>query len=205
MIHRFFTFEGIDGCGKTTQLALLTEWLKSREIKFLLTREPGGSAIGEQIRQVLLCRETQIDPTAELLLYSADRAHHVRQVIRPALASGMVVLSDRFADATTAYQGYGRGLSLELIEQLHQIATDGLWPLKTFFLDLDVELAQKRVLQKRGEADRLELESINFHNRVRNGYLRLVRAYPERFVVIDASQPSEKTHLEIVNVLQKYV
>lgn len=204
-MNRFFTFEGIDGCGKTTQLDLLTEWLKSKEIGFLLTREPGGSAVGEQIRQVLLCRDNQIDPTAELLLYSADRAQHVREVIRPALASGLIVISDRFADATTAYQGYGRGLSLALIEQLNQIATDGLWPFKTFFLDLDVELSQRRVHHKRGGADRLEVENISFHKRVRSGYLQLVKAFPERFVVIDAAQPPEQMHLEIINTLQRYL
>lgn len=204
-MNRFFTFEGIDGCGKTTQLNLLTQWLKSKRVDFLLTREPGGSALGEQIRQILLCRDSRIDPTAELLLYSADRAQHVREVISPALASGLVVVSDRFADATTAYQGYGRGLCLTLIQQLNQIATGGLCPLKTFFLDLDVELAQKRVHHKRGTADRLEVESIHFHKKVRNGYLQLAKAFPERFLTIDASQPSEQIHLEIVNTLQRYL
>lgn len=204
---KFITFEGIDGCGKTTQLPLLARHLAEQGIPCLVTREPGGTAVGKRIRAVLLDvpaeQEAPVEPLTELLLYAADRAQHVRQLIQPALAAGMIVLSDRYADATIAYQGYGRGFDLPMVEQLMDLATGGLKPDATLLFDLDVRLGLSRV-HGRGNAqavagataaeqpDRLDLEPLEFHERVRRGYHLLAAREPERFHIIPASGSIEE-------------
>jgi len=191
---RFVTFEGVEGCGKSTQISRLTRELRERGFDALATKEPGGTALGMRLRSLLLRDEgTRIDPEAELLLYAADRAQHVREVIAPALAAGRMVLCDRYLDATLAYQGYGRGLDLRIVLDVHRHAPLDLRPDRTVLLDLDPGLAVARA-RRRNERQglvtaegRFERETAEFHQRVREGYLSLARQAPERFRVIDAS------------------
>lgn len=197
----FITFEGIEGSGKTTQAKLLAENLRSKDHSVLLTREPGGSAISEKIREILIDPEnTAMAATTECLLYAASRAQHVNQMILPALAAGKIVISDRFTDATLAYQGFGRKLPLEMLRQLNEIATGGLVPDLTFLLDLPAEVGLSRARKRRHQLDRLEQEAIDFHRHVRNGYLELA-SLSDRFEVIDASDPIEVIHDKIKIVL----
>ncbi len=188
----FITFEGIEGSGKTTQIRLLMDWLRQRTDRVLLTREPGGTSIGEQIRGVLLNPEnTSMTPEAEILLFSAARAQIVREVIRPRLADGWIVICDRFADSTLAYQGYGRGLSIDDLLRITEFATGGLWPDLTVYLDLDVETGLRRKAATPEEWNRMEAQAVAFHKRVRAGYRKLAAANPERWLVVDASQSVE--------------
>jgi dTMP kinase len=183
----FITFEGIEGCGKSTQAARLADALEAGGRKVLRTRQPGGSAIGQKIREILLDRaNTALTPLAELLLYEADRAQHVSEVIRPALDRGEVVISDRYADATAAYQGAARGLDPRTVAELNRIATGGLVPERTFVLDLAPDVALGRA-KARGAPDRLEAEGLAFHQRVRDGYLAIAKAEPARVRIVDAS------------------
>jgi dTMP kinase len=200
MKRRFFSFEGVEGSGKSTQLRLLAGHLERQGLETVALREPGGVTISEAIRAILLdpahkamCTET------ELLLYAASRAQLIEERISPALAQGQVVLCDRYADSTTAYQGAGRGVDMAMIEQLHELATGGLWPVRTFLLDLSVEEGLERA-RARGRADRIEQESIDFHRRVRDAYLALAHLHPERFVVLDAAQQVEALHAEVAAV-----
>ena len=182
----FITFEGIEGCGKTTQARLLAAALEERGIATLLTREPGGSAIGEQIRAVVLdTRNEGMDPMAEALLYVASRAQFVAEVVRPALAAGCTVICDRYADSTLAYQGYGRGLDLGTLMTLNRIATGGLTPNVTVLLDLLVAEGLRRRWRE-GAVNRLDAAGTAFHERVRNGYHALAEAEPRRWRTIDA-------------------
>lgn len=190
----FVTFEGIEGSGKTTQIRLAGDYLGRRGIPFLITEEPGGTALGMRLRELLLNREPcDICPEAELLLFAAARAQHVREVITPALAAGKMVLCDRFADATVVYQGYARGLDMEAIAFLNSIAAAGRQPDLTLLFDLPVEAglrrAQARIAQLAGEPreDRFEAEDLSFHIKVREGYLLLAHKNTERFRVIDAA------------------
>jgi dTMP kinase len=188
MQGKFIVFEGVEGCGKTTQIQLTSEWLLSLDIPVIVTREPGGTDLGKHLRSLLLEASNKIDPRTELLLYAADRAQHVEQKLKPNLAVGKYILCDRFIYSTIAYQGYGRGLDMELINQLNTIATAGLNTDLVLWFDLDVEtgLARKR---KSGEAaDRIEQEKIDFHHRVQQGYTSLAGIYPEKIVKIDANQ-----------------
>lgn len=183
----FISFEGIEGTGKTTQASLLAEYLKARGQDVLLTEEPGGTQIGKRIREVLLNVEhVEMDSLTELLLYNASRAQHIHELILPALKAGKVVITDRFSDSTAAYQGYGRGIDLELLKSLDNIATGGFRPDLTCLLDLDAETGLRR---NRGanKIDRLELEDIDFHKRVKDGFLKLAGKEPWRIRVIDAS------------------
>lgn len=182
----FIVFEGIEGSGKTTQIALLAEKLRLIGHEIVLSREPGATAIGKQIRQLLLHSDEKIDPRAEALLFAADRAHHVATVIRPALDAGKIVILDRYIDSSLAYQGAGRKLSVDEVRMLSMWATEELWPDITFVLDLPAEEGLARA-RGRSAADRIESESIDFHERVRETYLRLVRAEPERRLVLDAT------------------
>lgn len=185
----FITFEGIEGCGKTTQIRLLAERLQQSGMEVLVTREPGGCPIADAIRSILLHPDSSaLVPRAELLLYAAARAQHVDEVIRPTLSRGSIVLCDRFIDATVAYQGGGRGLDPSLIASLNALATDGLTPDLTLLLDMPVEAGLDRARKRNTstpEEDRFEQEAIEFHCRVRNEYLQLARQH-SRFMVIDA-------------------
>ncbi len=199
----FITFEGIEGCGKTTQIRRLTSFLKTAHREFLLTREPGGTEIGDQIRKILLDgKNIGLDPMAELFLYAAARVQHLRQAIFPALREGRLVLCDRFADATLAYQGYGRGLDPSWIDEIHRRAMDDIRPDLTFLLDLPADIglrrARKRIEGQTIKEDRFERENLEFHRRVREGYLQLARREPHRFVILDGMKDEESLHREIV-------
>jgi len=183
----FVTFEGIDGCGKSTQAGAFRQSLTDRGIEFLQVREPGGTAIGEKIRTLLLDRDNDgMTSEAELLLYEAARSQ--KDVIRPALEEGKVVICDRFYDSSVAYQGYARGLDLEAVEFLNRFATRGLEPDLTFLLDLPVREAHNRMNVRQETMDRLEAEGLDFMEKVRAGYLELVRRHP-RIVKLDAMSP----------------
>lgn len=198
----FITFEGPEGSGKTTQIQPLCGYLQDKGYDIVITREPGGTSIGDQIRRVLLDpANREMLPEAEILLFSASRAQLVGQVVAPALARGAIVICDRFADSTMAYQGFGRGLDLESLRRITQFATGGLTPDLTVFLDLDVEegLRRKRAAgQQNSEAwNRLDQQAIDFYDRVRRGYLALARAEPDRWLVIDAARPTGVVQDEI--------
>ena len=182
------TFEGVEGSGKSTQVARLRDYLESQGRAVEVTREPGGTPIGEAIREILLDpRNEAMTGTTELLLYEAARAQHVAQRIRPALEAGRIVLCDRFADSTTAYQGAGRVLAPEVVRRLHEVATEGLWPDLTVVVDVPSEMGLARVTQV-GPFDRLEREGLSFHQRVRAGFLRLAEEEPERVKVVDGTR-----------------
>jgi len=198
----FITFEGPDGSGKTTQIYALYEYLQAQHLPVLVTREPGGTPIGDQIRAVLLSpANADMLPGAEILLFSASRAQLVGQVIRPALVTGTIVICDRFADSTLAYQGYGRQLDLLALRAITNFATGGLVPDLTIYLDLTVEegLRRKRAAldEGRGEWDRLDQQDLEFHRRVRAGYQALIAEEPERWLVIDASQTEAEIQSQI--------
>ena len=205
------SFEGGDGSGKTTQLKLLEGYLVTQGKLCLCTREPGGTTLGRMIRQVLLeVGGEEISSPTELFLYLADRAQHVREVIQPALKSGKVVLCDRFTDSTLAYQGYGRGIDLEMLRDLNQMASRGVTPDLTFLLDCPVEVALSRTAQRvaeqrsgRGREDRFEGEKVEFHERVRRGFLELARKEPTRIYVLDASRPVQEVHEGIRKIVNK--
>lgn len=187
----FITFEGVEGCGKTTQIERLHDYLRRQGYAVEVTREPGGTPIAEIIRKVLLDPDNDtLAPVTELLLYEAARAQHVAERIRPALAAGAVVLCDRFADSTTAYQGAGRSLSFEEVNRLHQLATQGVWPDLTFLIDLPVNIGFQRV-SLRGAVDRIEREAQAFHERVRQGFLELAHREPERITIVDGMHSVE--------------
>jgi dTMP kinase len=183
----FITLEGPEGAGKTTQLKLVSRKLESLNCRHLITRAPGGTALGKQIRRVLLNPENPVEPTAELLLFQADLAQNVAEVIRPALQDGLIVFCDRYIDSTIAYQGYGRGRSLELIAQLNDVSTGGLMPDLTVLFDLESEEGLGR--RHPGSQDRLEQEALEFHQKVRRGYLELAQKDPARWRTIDAARP----------------
>ncbi|OZG55173.1 dTMP kinase [Aeriscardovia aeriphila] len=204
----FLTFEGIDGVGKTTQVNMLAQWIREeygREV--VTTFEPGDTALGRAIRTLLLNPEhtaAAVSPRAEALLYAADRAQHVHEVIAPALNRGAVVISDRYIDSSLAYQAGGRELSSNQILAMSQLATGNLWPSRTYLLDMSVEESHRRVALIRGEQpDRLEAEKESFHQRTREAFLSLAAAHPERFCVIDASQTIGQIHNELCGDVRK--
>ncbi len=208
---RFITFEGGDGTGKTTQLKALASHLRSRECSCVTTREPGGTSLGTLIRQVLLeVGKQPITSPAELFLYLADRAQHVQDVILPAIDAGKIVLCDRYTDSTLAYQGYGRGIDLKLLRHLNDIASRGVQPDLTLLLDCPVELGLSRTSQRRlkggagrSREDRFEREKLEFHQGVREGFLALARAEPQRFRIIDAARPVGEVAREIQTVVDR--
>ncbi len=198
----FISFEGPDGSGKSTQIRLLAERLKAAGRDVLLTREPGGTGIGEQIRHVLHdLANTAMQPRAELLLYSAARAQLVGEVIRPHLQRGGLVLSDRFYDSTLAYQGYGHGLDLMVLRQIQAFATSQLTPDLTLLFDIDPECGLQRRQTGEGEWNRLDAYALEFHRRVRDGYLELAAAEPERWVRLDAAQDVEALQAQVWDVI----
>jgi dTMP kinase len=207
MAGAFITFEGIDGCGKSTQLRLLASELRVRGLTVVTTREPGGTPLGQRLRAALLDVQEQVDPLAELLVFAADRAQHVRKHLRPSLAANQVVLSDRYADATVAYQGAGRGFAPELIQEIVQLATEGLRPDLTLLFDLSVAESavrtRRRVENKR--TDRLDIEDAEFHTRVRNAYVEIAKAEPARVKVIDARGSVQETHLAVMDIVMPFL
>lgn len=205
---RFITFEGIEGSGKTTQIQMLSNHLEERGIDHLLTREPGGTPIGDQIRKLVLSpANAAMTPTCELLLYGAARAQHIEQVIRPALLLGRLVLCDRFSDATFAYQGHGRGIRLDLIDALHGLETLALRPDLTLLFDIEPGRALERARDRdRGgsrDETRFEQEDLEFHERVRAGYLEMAHQEPGRFVILDARGSVEEIHLRVVEAVTR--
>jgi dTMP kinase len=205
----FITFEGIEGSGKSTQIALLANYLTARGVRHVLTREPGGTLIGDQVRKILLdSANRSLDPAAELLLYAASRAQHLQEVIMPALVGGVNVLCDRFSDATLAYQGYGRGLDIEMILALDRIVTAGMRPDLTLLFDIEaasgIARARGRNNSRGLEAEaRFENEELAFHERVRQGYLALVAQEPDRIRVVDASSSVEAIQATIRKIVDE--
>lgn len=204
----FITFEGPEGCGKTTQSSLLLKQLIDKNFEAYYTREPGGPKISEQVRDILLNKDNiEMDAYTELFLYLASRRQHIMEVIKPALASKKIVLCDRFIDASIAYQGFGRNIPIDLIERMNLIATDNILPDLTLVFDIDVELGlqKSKNLEKKhsktGEMDRIESEDFNFHNRVRNGYKNLVNLYPERVCLIKVDTDISEINKKIIEVI----
>jgi len=202
MDGKLIVWEGVEGSGKTTQVALIATWLRSvQSQKVITTREPGGTVLGKHLRQVLLQDESStIHDKTELCLYTADRLQHLEEVIKPALAQGGIVLCDRFTASTIAYQSYGRGLDLGLVEQFNQLATGDLQPDLTLWLKLDVRIGLQRV-KLRGESDRLEKADLEFHQRVAQGYQDLATQNSQTFITIDAHQTPDLVTQEIQQVL----
>ena len=192
MAGLFITFEGGDGSGKSTQAGLLAQWLTEQGRTVVRSREPGGSEVGVEIRNLVLHHRGHIDPRAEALLYAADRAHHIATVVRPALERGDVVIQDRYFDSSVAYQGAGRVLDAKEIRDLSLWATESLLPDVTVLLDLDENVARTRLDAADKPFDRLENEKAEFHSRVRAGFLALAKAEPKRFLVLDATQPIDE-------------
>ena len=208
----FITLEGIEGSGKTTQICRLVEFFEDRQIECVATRQPGGTLIGENIRSILLDpANSALEPLAELLLYMADRAQHINELIRPALKKGKTVVCDRYFDATLVYQGFARGLSIELIRQLHQLLFDDLKPDVTLLLDLSPQVGLKRAWQqlnngqRSGDESRFEAEAVAFHEKVRAGYLELARLEPERFRIIDAAQTQNQVFAAMRKIVSSFL
>jgi dTMP kinase len=197
----FITFEGIEASGKTTQINLLYDYLKSISKNVIKTREPGGTKIGQKIREILLSKWDEKFPyIAELLLYEADRNIHIHNIIRPSLEAGYIVLSDRYIDSTTAYQHYARGIDYEIVSYLNTLATDGLKPNLTFLIDIPVEISLKRLSESK---DRIESENIEFHKKLREGFLKIAENEKDRFVVIDGTMDIMEIHKIIVDTLKQ--
>jgi dTMP kinase len=205
----FITLEGVEGSGKTTQAALLGDWLRKEGRRVTVTHEPGGTRAGETIRAIFLDPAVSLDVAAELLLVLADRAQHVREKLRPALASGEIVISDRYSDSTTAYQGYGRGFNLKLLGELNRLASDAMAPDLTIVLDLPIETGLERTRARakgtgRG-SDRFEGEHAEFHRKVRTGFLAIAAAEPARVVVINADRPVASVTDDIRRAVQEFI
>jgi dTMP kinase len=203
MKGKFISFEGIDGCGKTTQIKFLKEYLLKKGYNILVLREPGGTKVGEKVRDILLDKYNFISPVTEMLLYASSRAQLVEEKILPAIEEGKIVLLDRFVDSSYVYQGYARGLGIEKVKIVNEIATMGILPDVTIYIDITPEEAMKR--RGKREADRLERESWDFHKKVREGYIKLVKEFPKRFVFIDGMQELMKVHKDIIDVVKKYL
>lgn len=203
----FITFEGMEGCGKTTQVKRLTRRLRDLGLPVIVTLEPGGTAIGRHVRRVLLdSRNNALIPLAELMLYAADRAQHVEEIIKPALKAGKWVLCDRFSDATVIYQGVARGQDGRLIRVLNRVVTQGIQPHLTFLLDCPVKVGLSRALGRNMKGqDRFEKEALSFHRKVRNGYLDLAQRNKKRFVIIDATAGRKEIEAEILLHLDRFL
>jgi len=195
----FITFEGADGCGKTTQIKLLNEYLIKNGYKTLLTREPGAGNLGAKIREILLNYDGPVSSNCEQFLFLADRAQHIDCIIKPALDEGKVILCDRHTDSTVAYQGYGRGLDIERINSLNNIATNGIKPDLTIVFDIDAKTSSERV---GSEKDRMESAGLEFFNRVRNGYLEIAKNEPNRVKVISSADSIENIHKKVIELIK---
>ena len=196
----FITFEGADGCGKTTQIKMLKDYLENSGYDVVLTREPGAKGLGEKVREILLNYDGEVSDRCESFLFLADRAQNIDTIVNPAVKAGKIVLCDRHIDSTVAYQGYGRGLDLERINMLNRLATDGKMPDLTLVFDIDVETSMQRVGKNK---DRMESAGIEFHNKVRNGYLEIAKLNPERVKVIDGRESIEKVFENVKNLINK--
>ena len=208
MQGQFITFEGIDGSGKSTQLRMLAGDLRGRGIDVLTTCEPGGTPLGRHIREAFLETEETVAPLAELLLFAADRAQHVEFLIKPALVEGRVVISDRYADATVAYQGAGRGFDEDTVNQVITLATGGLKPHLTVFFDISVENAVARMRSRDasgGNRNRMDAETAEFYSDVREAYLGIARREPERFRIIDANRSIEEIHTSVLEIVGPFI
>ena len=199
-IGLFITFEGADGCGKTTQLMLLAKYLKAQGREVVVTREPGARGLGEKIREILLNYDGEVSSRAEAFMFLADRAQHIDVIVNPAIKSGKIVLCDRHTDSSVAYQGYGRRLDIDEIKRLNSIATNGKKPDMTLIFDIDVETSMARVGDTK---DRMESAGIEFFNRVRNGYLEIAKQEPNRVKVLDASKSIEEIHKNVIALYEK--
>lgn len=206
---RFITFEGGDGSGKSTQIRALENYLVHRGYSCVVTREPGGTALGKLIRKMLLeVGGQEIASSTELFMYLADRSHHVKEVILPAIEAGKVVLCDRFTDSTMAYQGFGRGIELRLLRQVNDLATQGLRPDLTFLFDCPAHVGLARTARRENETgshkeDRFEREKMEFHGKVRNGFLEMARAEPQRFRIVNATLTIEEVTLAMKNIIDQ--
>ena len=202
---KFITFEGPEGSGKTTQIELLKKYLSKKGNSVITTREPGGERIAEKIRHILLSPQSSLEPVTELFLYAASRVQHVEKVIRPALQKGKIVLCDRFADATMAYQSYGRKIPKEVVKAINKLATSGLKPDLTILMDIDPGTGLKRARNVngfyKGSVDRIERESLTFHRRVRQGYLKLAKAEPKRIKVVKVREKIKDTQARIREIV----
>jgi len=205
---KFITFEGIDGSGKSTQLRMLTGALREQGFDLITTQEPGGTPLGRRLRNAFLETEETVAPMAELLLFAADRAQHVELLIKPALAAGRVVISDRYADATFAYQGAGRGFNEKTVDQVINLATDGLKPDLTLFFDIPISTAISR-RNARGEAgeksNRMDFETAEFYERVRAAYLDVANKEPQRYRVIDATGSVDQIQRDVLEIVSTYL
>ncbi len=204
---RLISFEGLDGAGKTTQMRLLEQWLQAHNVAFIRTLEPGGTPLGAEIRRIVLNRpDLSIVPLAESFLFQSDRAQHFARLVIPALQEGKLVITDRCYDASIVYQGYARGVGVELVEQLSMLATQGVQPDLTILLDLDPAQVHTRTdttSSQREERNRFDVEAEVFHRRVREGFHMLARKYPARIKAVDASRPVEAIHQEIVELVKE--
>ena len=198
----FITFEGADGCGKTTQIELLKKYLDEKNIKNIQTREPGATELGVELRKILLHYEEPVSDVAETFLYLADRAQHTEFEIKPMLDDGYIILCDRFIDSTVSYQGYARKQDINQIKKLNEIATKGLKPDLTIVFDIESTIAQKRL---QGEKDRLEKEGLEFHKALRFGYLELAKEEPNRIKVINANDTIENIHKKVIELISRYI
>lgn len=196
----FITLEGADGCGKTTQLNLLKEYLTRRGYEIVVTREPGGKGLGEKLREILLNYDGEVSDRCEAFLYLADRAQNIDTIIKPAINSGKIVLCDRHTDSSVAYQGYGREQNIDNINMLNELAVNGVHPDLTIVFDIDTETSMARV---GAEKDRLESAGIEFHKRVRNGYLEIAKKNPQRIKVVDASQTIEDVQRDVIKIVEE--
>lgn len=205
---KFITFEGIDGSGKSTQLSRLSAVLKARGIDHVTTREPGGTPLGRRLREAFLESEENVAPMAELLAFAADRAQHVEHLIKPSIASGRVVISDRYADATFAYQGAGRGFSTDQVNAVIELATGGLKPDVTLFFDISVAIAIRRMAERNNDTsnhNRMDRETTEFYERVRDAYLGIALREPQRFIVINGEASIAEIHTEVVSHIEKVI
>ncbi len=202
MRGHFITFEGIEGAGKSTQSVMLHNYLIEKNKKVILTKEPGGTKTGKKIREILLSHSDEIfPPLAELFLYEADRNFHIRNLIKPKISQGYTVVCDRFIDSTLAYQGYARGLDIEFVKKMNSIASENIKPDITFLIDIPVEEGLKRI-QKTREKDRIEKEELDFHKKLREGFLKIAQEEKDRIIVLNGLEPPEKIFSQIIEILK---